>query len=50
MSTLLQKANQIKSQKDTYLLPNNLRNGVTCLGVTGTLKERSQLKCIYTGA
>lgn len=38
MSTLLEKANEIKRQKDTYLLPENLKEGVTCLGVTGTLE------------
>lgn len=36
MSTLLEKATAIKTQKDTYLLPENLKSGVTCLGVTGT--------------
>ena len=37
MSTLLEKANAIKTDKDTNLLSANLKSGVTCLGVTGSL-------------
>lgn len=37
MSTLLDKANAIKLDKDTNLLPQNLRQGITCLGVEGNL-------------
>ena len=37
MSTLLEKANAIKQDKDTNLLPQNLRLGVECLGVVGNL-------------
>lgn len=38
---LLTKLEQIKQDKDTNLLPENLKEGVTCLGITGTLKEGS---------
>ena len=48
MATLLQKANTIKQDKDTNLIPGNLRQGVTCLGITGTLKERGRYKCVCT--
>lgn len=36
MATLKENLQEIKNQKDTYLLPENFKNGVTCLGVTGT--------------
>lgn len=36
---LLDNLNEIKNQKDTYLLPENLKKGATCLGVTGTLES-----------
>lgn len=39
MSQLQNNLIAIKSQKDNYLLPGNLKSGVTCLGVTGTLTE-----------
>ena len=39
MSQLQDNLLLIKSQKDNYLLPGNLKSGVTCLGVTGTLTE-----------
>ena len=39
MATLLEKCNNIKNDKDTNLKPENLKAGVTCLGVTGTLTE-----------
>lgn len=39
MATLLEKANQILAQKEANLLPENLKSGVTCMGVEGTLQE-----------
>ena len=36
MSTILEKANQILNEKNTKLLPENLKAGITCLGVEGT--------------
>ena len=36
MSTLKEKAEEILSQKDTYLIPENIKAGVTIFGVTGT--------------
>lgn len=36
MATLKENLQEIKNQKDTYLLPENFKNGVTCLGVTET--------------
>lgn len=38
---LLDNLNEIKNQKDTYLLPENLRKDITCLGITGTLEAGS---------
>lgn len=35
---LQNKLNQIKLDKDTNLLPENLKAGITCLGVNGTYK------------
>ena len=37
MATILEKANEILQDKKTNLLPENLKNGTTCLGVDGTL-------------
>lgn len=37
MSTLLDKCNAIKLDKEANLKPGNLRAGITCLGVTGTM-------------
>lgn len=37
MATILEKANEILQDKNTNLLPENLKNGTTCLGVDGTL-------------
>lgn len=39
MATLLEKANQILAQKEANLLPENLKSGITCMGVEGTLIE-----------
>ena len=36
MSTLQENLNTIKLDKDTNLKPENLKAGITCLGVTGT--------------
>lgn len=33
---LLDNLNEIKNQKDTYLLPGNIKKDVTVLGITGT--------------
>lgn len=38
MTELEAKLTAIKTEKDTYLLPNNIRSGVTVLGVQGTLE------------
>ena len=35
-------ANEIKAQKDAYLLPENLKKGVTLLGVKGTLEVKPE--------
>ena len=37
MATLLEKCYNIKNDKETNLKPENLKAGITCLGVTGTL-------------
>lgn len=37
--TLLEKANAILTDKNTNLKAGNLKSGVTCMGVTGTLTE-----------
>ena len=39
MATLLEKCNLILNNKNTNLKPENLKEGVTCLGVTGQLEE-----------
>ena len=39
MATLLEKCNEIKNNKEANLKPENLRAGITCLGVIGTLTE-----------
>lgn len=39
MATLLEKANQILAQKEANLLPENLKSGITCMGVEGTVTE-----------
>lgn len=38
MSTLLQKVTAIKLDKDTNLIPENLKQGITCLGIEGEYK------------
>jgi hypothetical protein len=37
MNSLQEKLNDIKSNKEQYLLPQNILSGITILGVTGTL-------------
>lgn len=37
MATILEKANEILQDKNTNLKSENLKNGVNCLGVNGTL-------------
>ena len=39
MATLLEKCNNIKNDKEVNLRPENLKAGITCLGVMGTLEE-----------
>ena len=39
MSELQNKLYEIKEQKDTYIIPENIKENVTVLGITGTLKE-----------
>ena len=41
MSQLQDNLNEIKRQKDLYLLPENIKKDVTVLGVTGTLDTSS---------
>lgn len=36
MDEIMEKAEEILSQKDTYLIPENIKAGVTIFGVTGT--------------
>lgn len=40
---LQQVLNNIKKDKDTNLLPTNLKDGVTCLGIEGTLENKVKL-------
>ena len=35
--------NEIKQDKDTNLLPENLKKGVTCLGIEGTLPSANDI-------
>lgn len=44
MSTLQENLNAIKLDKDTNLKPENLKAGVTCLGVKGTLTQGEDLQ------
>ena len=39
MATILEKANQILEEKNTKLLPENIREGINVLGINGTLKD-----------
>ena len=39
MSELREKILQVKDQKDTYIIPENIRKDVTILGIMGTLEE-----------
>ena len=57
MSELNDKLLEIKRQKDTYILPENIKKDITVYGVTGTLDVDSILKFYnetemkeYTGA
>ena len=38
------KLNAILNDKNTNLLPENLKTGITCLGIEGALEEREQTK------
>lgn len=48
--TLIDKLNYIKDQKDDYIIPTNIRNGVTVLNVTGTLQEGMMTPVEYNEA
>ena len=39
MKTLVDNLAEIKRQKETYIIPENIKKDVTVLGVTGTLEE-----------
>lgn len=41
MSTLQDNLNEIKRQKDLYLLPENIKKNLTILGITGTFEGGS---------
>ena len=41
---LINELQEIKNDKDTNLLPKNLKKGVTCLGIKGTLEEAIDIK------
>lgn len=43
MNELQQVLNDIKQDKNTNLLPGNLKDGVTCLGIEGTLENKVKL-------
>lgn len=44
MSILKDNLQEIKTQKDTYLLPENIKKGITVLGVTGTYESIANIK------
>lgn len=44
MSELQDNLTEILRQKNTYLLPTNIRSGVTILGVTGTLDQGTVIR------
>lgn len=48
MSTLQDGLDQIKLQKDTYIIPSNIKKNVTVFGVTGTLEEGAQGVALYS--
>ena len=48
--TLIAKLNYIKDQKDEFLIPSNIRDGVTVLNVTGTLEEGAMTQVEYSEA
>lgn len=50
MGTLKENLTEIKRQKDTYLLPENLKQDVTVLGITGTLEAGVMTDDEYTTA
>jgi hypothetical protein len=47
MSTLQDGLDQIKLQKDTYIIPGNIKKDVTVFGVTGTLESGAQGVALY---
>lgn len=44
ISEINQKLNNIKTDKDTNLLPENLKKGITFLGVNGNLQSKTEIK------
>lgn len=47
MSTLIEKANQILSEKNDKIIPENIKSGVTVFGVEGTLEAPSTPICVH---
>ena len=45
MSTLQNQLNLIKQEKDTKILPENIRQGVTVYNITGTMTGRYWTYC-----
>lgn len=48
MSDLQNNLLNIKTQKDTYIIPENIKKDVTVLGVTGTLETKENLDVVLT--
>ena len=48
MATLEENLQEIKNQKDTYIKPENLKEGITCFGITGTLTGNTTTKIYDT--
>lgn len=44
MAEINDKLDEIKRQKDTYIVPENLKEGVTAFGVTGSLPDYSTIQ------
>ena len=42
MSQLIDNLNEIKRQKDVYLLPENIKKDLTILGITGTFEGSNE--------
>ena len=48
MATLEENLQEIKNQKDTFIKPENLKEGITCFGITGTLTGNTTTKIYDT--